>query len=61
MLGSPGLKLNNKEDVIQYLYSDLRLYPDKIEKINIKKLKQIALAYSNANIYSLINFLEGKL
>lgn len=58
MIESPGLKLNKKEDVAQYLYDDLRLYPDKIKKLNIKKMRQLALAYSNINIYSLVNFLE---
>lgn len=58
MLASPGLKLNNNQDVAQYLYEDLRAYPDKIKNLSRKKLKQIALIYSDTNIFSLVDFLE---
>ncbi len=60
ILESPGLKLNKREDIAQYLYEDLRLYSKKIDKLNIKKLEEIALIYSNKNLNSLVTFLEGK-
>ncbi len=58
MLGSLGLKLNNEKDIVYYLYEDLRLYPEKIKELDVKKLKKIASIYSNKNVFSLAVFLE---
>jgi hypothetical protein len=59
ILGSPGLELTKDEDVAHYLYDDLRVDPEKVKELDIKKLKEIALTYSNSNIELLVNFLEG--
>ncbi|MBA2653494.1 MAG: hypothetical protein H0U71_00305 [Gammaproteobacteria bacterium] len=58
VLESPGLKLNHEQDVAKYLYEDLRLYPDKVHNLDLKKMRQIALTYSNANVFSLVDFFE---
>lgn len=57
LLATPELKLANKKQVIEFLFDDLRLAPEKIESLNKSLFNEIATRYTNSNIMHLNNYL----
>lgn len=53
-----NLKLTQLIEIESYLFQDLRIDEETLQKFNLKKLSEICMVYQHTNLYLLLQFLK---